>query len=209
MEEVRPDTPFGPTQRHHRHRHAGRACGSPSSPATAAATASCPPSCPSRANIYALKTLGVEFIIGVSAVGSLREEIAPLDLVVPDQLIDRTRRGPAPSSATGWSPTSPSPSRSAPSSAASSTRRRREAGATVHDGGTLRGHGGAGLLHPGRVGTSTAPGAPDLIGMTALPEAKLAREAEICYATLACVTDYDCWHESYAVGDGGDDRPAT
>ena len=154
-----------------------------------------PSEIPVRANIYALKSLGVEQIVSVSAVGSLREEIHPLDLVIPDQLIDRTKGrvntffGQGLVAHVGFAePFCPVLS-SILCEAAS-----RE-GLTVHRGGT-------GLVMEGPLFSTKAESmlyrswGASVIGMTALPEAKLAREAEICYATLAFVTDYDCWHHS-------------
>ncbi|HEX9056690.1 MAG TPA: S-methyl-5'-thioadenosine phosphorylase [Ktedonobacterales bacterium] len=155
-----------------------------------------PTEVPSRANIYALKSLGVEWIISVSAVGSLREHLAPLDLVIPDQLFDRTK--------------------SRPNSFF-------EGGLVVHASfadpfcphlsgmlwdvasglGDVRAHrGGTYVVIEGPLFSTRAESriyrqlGCDIIGMTALPEAKLAREAEIHYATIACVTDYDVWHET-------------
>src|SRR5436853_7428061 len=155
-----------------------------------------PTEIPARANIWALKSLGVEWIISVSAVGSLREEIAPRDLVIPDQLFDRTK---------------------------SRTNSFYEQGIVVHcalagpffptlskllldaahELGDVRVHnGGTYVCMEGPLFSTKAESkvyrkmGMDIIGMTALPEAKLAREAELCYATIACATDYDCWHES-------------
>ncbi|MDO8614183.1 MAG: S-methyl-5'-thioadenosine phosphorylase [Dehalococcoidia bacterium] len=156
-----------------------------------------PSELPSRANIYALKQLGVEFIISVSAAGSLREEIAPLHMVVPDQVIDRTRGrastffGEGLAAHIAFADPFCEPLGRALSEAA------RETGATVHGRGTL-------LVMEGPAFSTRAEShlyrgwGADIIGMTALPEAKLAREAEICYAVLACATDYDCWHETHA-----------
>jgi 5'-methylthioadenosine phosphorylase len=155
-----------------------------------------PSELPARSNIWALKTLGVEFIIGVSAVGSLREEITPLHLVVPDQLIDRTKDRPSTFFGRGLvahiafaEPFCPDLRQNLGQSAS-------EAGVTVHDGGTLVVMEGPPFSTKAESELHRRWGA-SLIGMTALPEAKLAREAEVCYATLACVTDYDCWHERH------------
>ena len=158
-----------------------------------------PAEVPSRANVYALKSLGVEFVIGVSAVGSLRQEIAPLDMVVPDQLIDRTQGRPGSFFGRGLvahvafaEPFCPVLGRVLFESASEASAS--GGGAAVHRGGTY-------VVMEGPAFSTRAESllyrswAADLIGMTALPEAKLAREAEMCYATLACVTDYDCWHE--------------
>ncbi|MGH2370138.1 MAG: S-methyl-5'-thioadenosine phosphorylase [Chloroflexota bacterium] len=156
-----------------------------------------PSELPARANIYALKHLGVEWIISVSACGSMREAIAPLDVVIPDQLFDRTKSRPS----TFF-----------------------EGGIVAHVGfadpfckvlsDVLYGAAGKVGARAHRGGTYVCIEGPqfstraesriyrqwgvDVIGMTALPEAKLAREAEICYATLAFATDYDVWHETEA-----------
>jgi len=154
-----------------------------------------PSELPAQANIYALKSLGVEWIISVSAVGSLKEEVQPLDLLIPDQLIDRTRSrdntffGKGLVAHVGFAdPFCPVLSYLLYQAA-------REVGATVHKGGTY-------LVMEGPLFSTRAESnlyrswGASVIGMTALPEAKLAREAEICYATLACATDYDSWHET-------------
>ena len=153
---------------------------------------------PARANVYALKTMGVRRIISVSAVGSLREEYAPLDLAIPNQLIDRTRQRANTFFDEGIvvhigfaDPFCPVASRLMQSSA-------RELGITVHAGATMLVMEGPAFSTRAESFMYRAWGA-DIIGMTALPEAKLAREAEICYATMAWVTDYDCWHESEEV----------
>jgi 5'-methylthioadenosine phosphorylase len=156
-----------------------------------------PTGIPARANIYALKTLGVERIISVSAVGSLKEEFAPLDLVVPNQLIDRTRLRDSTFFDDGIVV---HVSFAEPFCAATSHllyQSTQETGATVHPGGTLVVMEGPAFSTKAESFMYRSWGA-DIIGMTALPEAKLAREAEMCYATLACVTDYDCWRQSEA-----------
>jgi 5'-methylthioadenosine phosphorylase len=155
-----------------------------------------PTELPVRANIWALKSLGVRKILSISAVGSLRQEIAPLHLVVPDQLIDRTKSRVNSLFADGLvvhaafaDPFCPTLS-GVLAACASST------GATVHRGGTL-------VVMEGPLFSTRAESelyrswGASIIGMTALPEAKLAREAEICYATLACATDYDVWHPQH------------
>ncbi len=154
-----------------------------------------PSELPARANIYALKSLGVERIISVSAVGSLKEEIAPLHLVIPDQLIDRTRGrvstffGGGIVAHVGFAdPFCPALSRVLYEAA-------RGTGATTHFGGTYVVIEGPQFSTKAESRLYRSWGA-DIIGMTALPEAKLAREAEICYATLALVTDYDVWHSA-------------
>lgn len=151
---------------------------------------------PARANIYALKSLGVERIISVGAAGSLREGIEPLDIVIPDQLIDRTR-GRSSTFFTGGivahvSLAEPFCPVLRQISLEASTR----VGARVHQGGTYLVMEGPQLSTKAESQLYRSWGA-DIIGMTALPEAKLAREAEICYVTLALVTDYDCWHPTH------------
>ncbi len=157
-----------------------------------------PTELPFRANIYAMKLLGVERILSASAVGSLQERYAPLDMVIPDQFFDRTRARARESTFFGE-------------------------GIVAHItfahpvcgelGDVLEGSCGAAGVNAHRGGTYLCMEGPafstkaeshvyrswgmDIIGMTNLQEAKLAREAEICYATLALVTDYDCWHEAH------------
>ena len=149
---------------------------------------------PVRANIYALKSMGVRRIISVNAVGSLKEEFAPLDLVVPNQLIDRTRQRESTFFDEGMvvhialaEPYCADTSQVVQHSA-------QELGVTVHPEGTMVVIEGPAFSTRAESLMYQSWGA-DIIGMTALPEAKLAREAEICYATMAWVTDYDCWHE--------------
>ena len=155
-----------------------------------------PSELPVPANIYALKSLGVERIISISAVGSLKEEIHPLDLVIPDQLIDRTRGRVNTFFGKGLvvhvtfsDPFCPVLSRILHDAA-------QEVGAKVHRGGTCVVMEGPLFSTKAESYLYSSLGA-SIIGMTALPEAKLAREAEMCYATVACVTDYDCWHEDH------------
>ncbi len=152
-----------------------------------------PQELPARANVYALKSLGVETIVGVSAVGSLREEIEPLHLVVPDQIIDRTRGRPSTFFGEGLVAHIGFADPFCPETRTALAASAREAGATVHDGGTYVVVEGPAFSTRAESHLYRTWGA-DVIGMTALPEAKLAREAEICYAILACATDYDCWH---------------
>ncbi len=153
-----------------------------------------PTEIPVRANIYALKSLGVERILSVSAVGSLKEELRPLDLVIPDQIIDRTRArvstffGDGLVAHVGFAdPFCPQLRRDAMDASRDLT--------TVHDGGAYVVIEGPQFSTRAESALYRSWGA-DVIGMTALPEAKLAREAEICYTTLAFVTDYDVWRES-------------
>jgi len=156
-----------------------------------------PSEVPSRANIWALKTLGVEHIISISACGSLQEQIAPLDIVIPDQLIDHTKGRPSTFFGDGIvahigfaDPFCPELSRVLGDCAEGT-------GPRVHRGGTLVVMEGPAFSTRAESELYRTWGA-SLIGMTALPEAKLAREAEICYAAVACATDYDCWHETEA-----------
>jgi len=149
-----------------------------------------------RANIFGFKLLGAHTILSASAVGSMKEEYAPTDIVFPHQFIDRTRHRPdtffgnglvahvgfADPICTGLS--------SAMSAAA------RAAGARVHDGGIYICMEGPQFSTRAESNLYRSWGA-DVIGMTNLQEAKLSREAEICYATMALVTDYDCWHEAH------------
>jgi 5'-methylthioadenosine phosphorylase len=149
-----------------------------------------------RANIYGFKTLGVERILSASAVGSLKQEYKPLDILVPDQFFDRTKgristffgRGLVAHVAFAH-PLCGDLSTIAADSA-------QQVGATVHRGGTYVNMEGPqfSTLAESRLYRSWGM---DVIGMTNLQEAKLAREAEICYATLALVTDYDCWHPDH------------
>ncbi len=155
-----------------------------------------PSEVPYAANIYALKSLGVETLISFSAVGSLREEIAPRHFVVPDQLFDRTlgdRRNTffgrgAVAHASFGDPF-------CPALRGILTRAAESAGAVVHSGGTLVVMEGPAFSTRAESNFYRSIGA-SVIGMTALPEAKLAREAGICYATIAMSTDYDCWREA-------------
>jgi 5'-methylthioadenosine phosphorylase len=156
-----------------------------------------PTEVPYRANIYALKSLGVEHIISVSAVGSLREELEPGDLVIPDQLIDRTRNRVSSFFDGGivGHILFAEPFCSALSQVIFEAAK--EIDTATHQGGTYVVMEGPAFSTRAESHLYRSWGA-SLIGMTALPEAKLAREAEICYATIAGVTDYDCWQESCA-----------
>jgi len=154
-----------------------------------------PSELPAKANIYALKSLGVERIISVSAVGSLKEEIKPLDIVIPDQIIDCTK-GRASTFFTGGIVGHVSLAEPfCPVLSQLSFEASTKVGAMVHKGGTYLVMEGPQFSTKAESQLYRSWGA-DIIAMTALPEAKLAREAEICYATLAIVTDYDCWHPS-------------
>ncbi|HSI86797.1 MAG: S-methyl-5'-thioadenosine phosphorylase [Candidatus Methylacidiphilales bacterium] len=156
-----------------------------------------PAEVPHRANIHALKQLGVEWIISISAVGSLKEEKAPGHVVLPDQFVDRTK-GRAPCTFFGRGivahiafahPISASLQGALYDAAV-------EVGANVHKGGTYVNMEGPQFSTLAESNTYRASGY-DIIGMTNVVEAKLAREAEIAYATMAMVTDYDCWHPDH------------
>jgi 5'-methylthioadenosine phosphorylase len=154
-----------------------------------------PSELPQRANIYALKKLGVEHVISVSAVGSLREEIRPLDMVIPDQLIDRTRGRPSTFFGDGMVAHIGFSHPFCPVLSSLLANCAHDSGVTTHAGGTYVVMDGPAFSTRAESELYRTWGA-SLIGMTALPEAKLAREAEMCYAILACATDYDCWHET-------------
>jgi 5'-methylthioadenosine phosphorylase len=194
VEEVTISTPFGPTSdnyfvgtlegqrvaflpRHGRHHSIS------------------PTELPSQANIWGFKSLGVKYIIAANACGSLREEYAPRHIVVPDQLFDRTRfreltfyKGGVVAHLGVAEPFSPELS-------ALLYDGIRETGATVHKGGTFVIIEGPRFSTKGESHIFRKWGC-DIIGMTTIPEAFLAAEAEIAYATMAHVTDYDVWHES-------------
>ncbi len=147
-----------------------------------------------RANIYGFKVLGVDRLLSVSAVGSMKEAYEPMHIVVPDQFYDRTRHRADTFFGDGLAahvsmadPVCPVLRRLLAESGDA-------AGATVHRGGTYLCMEGPQFSTRGESLIYRSWGV-DVIGMTNLQEAKLAREAEICYATLAMVTDYDCWHE--------------
>ena len=155
-----------------------------------------PTEVPYHANIYALKALGVEQIIAISSVGSFREEIKPGDLLIPDQIIDRTRLRTNTFFGGGVVVHIPFAEPFCPVLRQTVYQAAREAGATVHHSGTYIAMEGPAFSTKAESHLYRSWGA-HIIGMTAPPEAKLAREAEICYAILACVTDYDCWHETH------------
>jgi 5'-methylthioadenosine phosphorylase len=155
-----------------------------------------PSELPAKANIYALKSLGVERIISVSAVGSLKEKMEPLDIVIPDQLIDATRGRAGTFFTNGIVGHVSFAEPFCPVLRQLSFEASNKVGVRVHKGGTYVVVEGPQFSTKAESRLYRSWGA-DVIGMTALPEAKLAREAEICYATVAIVTDYDCWHPSY------------
>jgi 5'-methylthioadenosine phosphorylase len=196
--EVQVDTPFGPPSdaiilgtldgtpvaflaRHGRHHHLS------------------PSELPFRANIYAFKSLGVEYLISASAVGSLKAEAKPLDMVVPDQFIDRTKNRISTFFGEGivahiafGDPVCKNLADVLTEAIASLDL----PDVTLHQGGTYVCMEGPAFSTKAESNLYRSWGAT-VIGMTNLPEAKLAREAEIAYATLALVTDYDCWHPDH------------
>jgi len=151
-----------------------------------------------KANIYGMKKLGVDTIISVSAVGSLKKEIRPLDMVVVDQFVDRTNQarkstffGEGIAGHVAFAnPVCPRLSKVLYESG-------KEQGVTMHEGGTYLNIEGPMFSTLAESNLYRSWGM-DIIGMTNMPEARLAREAEICYATLAMVTDYDCWYAEEA-----------
>jgi 5'-methylthioadenosine phosphorylase len=155
-----------------------------------------PTELPAKANIYALKSLGVERIISVNAVGSLKGEIEPLDVVIPDQLIDCTKGRDSTFFTGGIVGHVSFAEPFCPVMSQISFEVGTKVGAKVRKGGTYLVIEGPQLSTKAESNLYCSWGA-DIVGMTALPEAKLAREAEICYIALALVTDYDCWHPTY------------
>jgi 5'-methylthioadenosine phosphorylase len=150
-----------------------------------------------RANIHAFKQLGVEWILSVSAVGSMKEEYRPTDILIPDQFVDRTRHRTDTFFGDGLVAHVSFADPVCPDLHPLFFEAAKKAGARVHEGGAY-------LCMEGPQFSTRAESeiyrswGVDVIGMTNLQEAKLAREAEICYATLAMVTDYDCWHDDEA-----------
>jgi 5'-methylthioadenosine phosphorylase len=198
VEEVQVDTPFGKPSdalilgtldgvrvaflaRHGRHHHL------------------LPSELPFRANIYAMKSIGVKYLISASAVGSLKAEAKPLDMVVPDQFIDRTKNRVSTFFGEGivahiafGDPVCPNLAKIL----ADAVESLQLSDVTLHRGGTYVCMEGPAFSTKAESHLYRSWGAT-IIGMTNLPEAKLAREAEIAYATLALVTDYDCWHPDH------------
>jgi 5'-methylthioadenosine phosphorylase len=148
-----------------------------------------------RANIFGFKKIGVEWLISVSAVGSMKEHIAPLDIVIPDQMFDQTKRRIGTFFGSGVVGHIGFAHPLCPNLSGLLERSCTQSSVKTHIGGTY-------ICIEGPQFSTKAESriyrqwGVDIIGMTNLPEAKLAREAEICYATMALVTDYDCWHES-------------
>jgi 5'-methylthioadenosine phosphorylase len=149
-----------------------------------------------RANIWGLRFLGAQWVLSISAVGSMKEEIRPLDLVIPDQFYDATRRRVSSFFGDGIVAHVGMADPVCPDLATALEKAATQTGATVHRGGTY-------LCIEGPQYSTRAESriyrgwGVDVIGMTNMPEAKLAREAELCYATLALATDYDVWHETH------------
>ncbi len=158
-----------------------------------------PSELPYRANIYALKSLGVQYILSASAVGSLKEEVKPLDLVIPDQFIDRTKNRISTFFGNGvvahiafGDPICTQLSQIL----TDAIHQLQLPDITLHQNGTYVCMEGPAFSTKAESNLYRSWGGT-IIGMTNLPEAKLAREAEIAYATLALVTDYDCWHPDH------------
>ncbi len=149
-----------------------------------------------RANIYGMKRLGVERIISVSAVGSLKEEHKPTDFIIPDQFIDRTYHRPSTFFGEGMVAHVAFADPICPEVSAALGNSCSQTGVTAKLGGTYICIEGPQFSTKAESNLYRTWGA-DIIGMTNLQEAKLAREAEICYATMAMVTDYDCWHPGH------------
>jgi 5'-methylthioadenosine phosphorylase len=156
-----------------------------------------PSSVPYRANIDALKRLGVTDVISVSACGSFREEMAPGDFVIVDQFIDRTfareKSFFGPGLVAHVSVAHPT----CPRLGAACAEAARDAGVTVHEGGTYLAMEGPQFSSLAESKLYREVWGCDVIGMTNMPEAKLAREAELCYASVAMITDYDSWHPDH------------
>ena len=157
-----------------------------------------PTELPFRANIYAMKLLGIEYILSVSAVGSLQEKYAPTDMVIPGQFFDRTRARAHESTFFGEGIVGHVPMGHPVCSELGDILEAscKDVGVKTHRGGTYLCMEGPAFSTKAESETYRQWGM-DVIGMTNLQEAKLAREAEIAYATLALVTDYDCWHEDH------------
>jgi 5'-methylthioadenosine phosphorylase len=155
-----------------------------------------PTEVPSRANIYALKSLGVEFIISSNSCGSFKEELKPGELLIPDQVIDRTRNRVSTFFSGGIVAHIAFAEPFCPVLSDIVFKAAKESGAAVHKGGTFITMEGPAFSTRAESRLYKAWGA-DVLGMTVLPEAKLAREAEICYASIACITDYDSWRETH------------
>ena len=155
----------------------------------------------SRANIWALKSLGVERVVSISAVGSLKEELPPRDFVFPDQLVDETKGRPSTFFGSGLVAHVAFDQPFCAAQAGLLYEAARSLGISSHLGGTLVCMEGPAFSTKAESEVHRRQGY-DIIGMTAVPEAKLAREAELCYAAVCLVTDYDCWKEGEEVSSG-------
>jgi 5'-methylthioadenosine phosphorylase len=152
-----------------------------------------------RANIFGMKKLGVERIISVSAVGSLKEELKPLDIVIPDQFVDRTNQARKTTFfGEGIAAHISFAEPVCPHLCEILYKAGKKSGATIHKGGTYINMEGPAFSTKAESFLYRKWGM-DIVGMTNMAEARLARESEICFATLAMVTDYDCWHTSESV----------
>ena len=149
-----------------------------------------------RANIWGLRFLGAQWVISISAVGSMKDAIRPLDLVIPDQFFDATRHRVSSFFGAGIVAHVGMAEPVCPDLATALEKAANQTGATVHRGGTYICIEGPQFSTKAESRIYRGWGV-DVIGMTNMPEAKLAREAELCYATLALVTDYDVWHEEH------------
>ena len=163
-----------------------------------------PSSVPYRANIDALKRLGVTDVISVSATGSFREEMAPGDFVIVDQFIDRTFAREKSFFGEGCVAHVSAAHPTCPRLSAACLTAALDAGITVHDGGTYLAMEGPQFSTLAESRMYRESWGCDVIGMTNMPEAKLAREAELCYASVAMVTDYDSWHPDHGEVDISD-----
>jgi 5'-methylthioadenosine phosphorylase len=155
---------------------------------------------PSRANIYALKSLGIEFIISINSCGSFKDEIKPGDILVPNQVIDRTQGRINTFFGDGVVAHVSLADPFCPAMSQVLYKCAQEAGAKVHFGGTYIAMEGPGFSTRAESRLFKSWGA-DIIGMTIFPEARLAREAELCYASVCCITDYDSWKEEHVTAE--------
>ena len=156
-----------------------------------------PTTVPYRANIDALKRLGVTDVISVSACGSFRDEMAPGDFVIVDQFIDRTFAREKSFFGTGCVAHVSVAHPTCPRLSAACRQAATDAGITVHNGGTYLAMEGPQFSSIAESKMYRESLGADVIGMTNMPEAKLAREAELCYASVAMITDYDSWHPEH------------
>ena len=156
-----------------------------------------PTTVPYRANIDALKRLGVTDVISVSACGSFRDEMAPGDFVIVDQFIDRTFAREKSFFGTGCVAHVSVAHPTCPRLSAACVQAASDAGITVHNGGTYLAMEGPQFSSIAESKMYRESWGADVIGMTNMPEAKLAREAELCYASVAMITDYDSWHPEH------------